>query len=75
MIRCSVKKLFKFQKDLNRSMVFFVPASLSCSILDIQLTLTGKEVISEQRISANLKPGISLQFFPESGKLVSGLEL
>ena len=70
----SIKKLFRFQKDLNRSMRFFVPASLSCSILEIRLTLSGKEVISEQRVSLKLKSGISLQFFPESGKMVAGIK-
>jgi len=70
----SVKKLFKFQNDLNRSMVFFVPASLACSILDLRLTLSAKEVISEQQISLKLKSGISLQFFPESGKMIAGVQ-
>ncbi|MGD0755142.1 MAG: hypothetical protein ABR927_08795 [Bacteroidales bacterium] len=70
----SVRKLFSFQKDLNGSMGFFVSSSLSCSSLDIRLTLSGKEVISEQRLSLKLKSGINLQFFPESGKMIAGIE-
>ena len=70
----SVRKTFSFKKDLNGSMGFFVPSSLSCSFADIRLTLSDKAVISEQRLSLPLKSGINLQFFPESGKLVDGIE-
>ena len=70
----SVRKTFNFKKDLNGSMGFFVPSSLSCSFADIRLTLSDKAVISEQRLSLPLKSGINLQFFPESGKLVDGIE-
>jgi hypothetical protein len=70
----SVRKTFNFKKNLNNSMGFFVPASLSCSFADIRILLSGEAVISEQRLSIPLKSGIDLQFFPESGKLVDGLE-
>ena len=70
----SVKKIFTFKKDLNGSMGFFVPSSLSCSFVDIKLTLSDWAVISTQRLSIQLKSGINLQFFPESGKLVNGIE-
>jgi hypothetical protein len=70
----SVKKIFNFNKDLNGSMGFFVPSSLSCSLADIKLTLSDKAVISAQRLSLQLKSGVNLQFFPESGKMVDGIE-
>jgi hypothetical protein len=69
----SVRKTFQVKKYLNASMGFFVPASLSCPFVDLRLILSGKTVISEQRLSIPLKPGINLQFFPESGKMVDGI--
>lgn len=69
----SVKKTFNFKKNLKGSMGFFVPSSLSCSFADIRLTLSDKTVISEQRLSLPLKSGINLQLFPESGKMVNGI--
>jgi hypothetical protein len=70
----SVKKIFNFKKDLDGSMGFFVPSALSCSSVDIKFTLSDWAVISTQRISLQLKSGINLQFFPESGKMVDGIE-
>jgi hypothetical protein len=70
----SVRKIFNFKKDFNGSMGVFVPSSLSCSYADIKLTLSDKAIISEQRLSLPLKSGINLQFFPESGKMVAGIE-
>jgi hypothetical protein len=70
----SVKKIFNFKNDLNGSMGFFVPSTLSCSYVDIKLTLSDWAIISTQRISLQLKSGINLQFFPESGKMVDGIE-
>jgi hypothetical protein len=70
----SVKKIFNFKKDLNGTMGFFVPSALSCSSVDIKLTLSDWAIISTQRISLQLKSGINLQFFPESGKMVDGIE-
>ena len=70
----SVRKVFNFKKDLNVSMGFFVPSSLSCSFADIKLTLSDLTIISTQRLSIPLKSGINLQFFPESGKMVDGIE-
>ncbi len=70
----SVKKIFNFKNDLNGSMGFFVPSSLSCPVANIRLTLSDTAIISEQRLSIQLQPGINLQFFPESGKMVSGIE-
>jgi hypothetical protein len=70
----SVRKIFNFKKDFNGSMGFFVPSSLSCSFADIKFTLSDKAIISEQRLSLPLKSGINLQFFPESGKMVAGIE-
>jgi len=69
----SVRKTFNFQKYLNEMMGFFVPSSISCPFVDIRLILSGKTVISEQRLSIALKSGINLQFFPESGKMVDGI--
>jgi hypothetical protein len=69
----SVRKTFSFNKYLNGSMGFFVASSLSCSFVDIKLILSDKAVISEQRLSIPLKSGINLQFFPESGKMVDGI--
>ncbi len=69
----SVRKTFPVKKYLNASMGFFVPASLSCPFVDLRLILSGKTVISEQRLSIPLKSGINLQFFPESGKMVDGI--
>jgi hypothetical protein len=69
----SVRKTFTVKKVLDESMGFFVPSSLSCSFVDIKLVLSGKAVISEQRLSIPLKSGINLQFFPESGKMVDGI--
>jgi hypothetical protein len=70
----SVRKIFNFKKEFNGSMGFFVPSSLSCSFADIKFTLSDKAIISEQRLSLPLKSGINLQFFPESGKMVAGIE-
>ena len=70
----SIRKTFNFKKDFNGSMGFFVPSSLSCSFVDIKLTLSDWAVISTQRLSIQLKSGINLQFFPESGKLVDGIK-
>jgi hypothetical protein len=70
----SVRKTFPVKKYFNVSMGFFVPSSLSCPFVDIKLILSGKAVISEQRLSIPLKSGINLQFFPESGKMVDGIE-
>ncbi|MGC1392138.1 MAG: hypothetical protein WA816_13970 [Bacteroidales bacterium] len=70
----SIRKIFNFKKDFNGSMGFFVPSSLSCSFADIRLTLSDNAIISEQRLSLPLKSGINLQFFPESGKMVAGIE-
>jgi hypothetical protein len=70
----SVRKTFSIKKSLNGLMGFFVPASLSCPYVDIRLILSGKAVISEQRLSIPLKSGINLQFFPESGKMVDGIK-
>ena len=70
----SVKRIFNFSKDFKGSMGFFVPSSLSCSFADIRLILSDKAIISEQRLSLPLKSGINLQFFPESGKMVAGIE-
>jgi hypothetical protein len=70
----SVRKTFNFKKDLNGSMGFFVPMSLDCSFADIRLNLSDKVVISAQRLSIMLKSGINLQFFPESGKMIDGIE-
>ena len=70
----TVRKFFNFKKNFNGSMGFFVPSSLSCSFADIKLTLSDKAIISTQRLSIPLKSGINLQFFPESGKLVDGIE-
>ena len=69
----SVQKTFSIVKSLNASMGFFVPSSLSCPFVDIRLILSGEAVISEQRMSIPLKSGINLQFFPESGKMVGGI--
>ena len=69
----SVKKSFSFKDDFNGSMGFFVPAAFSCSFADLKLTLSGTEFISEQRLSIPLKSGINIQFFPESGKMVAGI--
>jgi hypothetical protein len=69
-----VRKTFNIIKSLNESMGFFVPSSLSCPFVDIRLILSGMTVIKEQRISIPLKPGINLQFFPESGKMVEGIK-
>jgi len=69
----SVRKTFNIIKSLNESMGFFVPSSLSCPFVDIRLILSGKSVNSEQRLSIPLKTGINLQFFPESGKMVGGI--
>jgi hypothetical protein len=70
----SVRKTFNFKQDLNGSMGFYVPSSLACSFADINLTLSDWAVISTQRISLQLKSGINLQFFPESGKMVDRIE-
>ncbi|MGD0756289.1 MAG: hypothetical protein ABR927_14650 [Bacteroidales bacterium] len=70
----SVRKIFNLKKDFNGSMGFFVPSSLSCSFADIKITLSDKAIISEQRLSLPLRSGINLQFFPESGKMVVGIE-
>jgi hypothetical protein len=70
----SVRKTFPIKKYLNVSMGFFVPSSLSCPFVDIRLILSGKAVISEQRLSIPLKSGLNLQFFPESGKMVDGIK-
>jgi hypothetical protein len=70
----SVRRIFNFKKDFNGSMGVFVPSSLSCPFADIRLTLSDKAIISEQRLSLPLKSGINLQFFPESGKMVAGIE-
>src|ERR1035437_2964394 len=70
----SVRKVFNFKKDFNGSMGFFVPSSLSCSFADIKLTLSDWAIFSTQRLSIPLKSGINLQFFPESGKMVDGIE-
>ncbi len=66
----SVRKTFSIQKYLNEMIGFFVPSSLSCPYIDIRLILSGKAVISEQRLSIPLRSGINLQFFPESGKMI-----
>ena len=68
-----VRKSFIIKNSLNESMGFFVPSSLSCPFVDIRLILSDKAVISEQRMSIPLKSGINLQFFPESGKMVTGI--
>jgi hypothetical protein len=70
----SVRKTFPIKKYLNVSMGVFVPSSLSCPFVDVRLILSGKAVISEQRLSIPLKSGINLQFFPESGKMVDGIK-
>lgn len=70
----SVRKTFSVKKFLDESMGFFVPSSLSCRFVDVRLILSGKAVISEQRLSIPLKAGINLQFFPESGKMVDGIK-
>jgi hypothetical protein len=70
----SIRKTFNLNADFNGSMGFYVPASLSCSVANIKLTLSDTAFISEQRLSLQLKPGIDLQFFPESGKMVAGIE-
>jgi hypothetical protein len=70
----SVRGTFVIKKFLNESIGFFVPASLSCPFVDIRLILSGKAVISEQRLSIPLRSGINLQFFPESGKMVDGIK-
>jgi hypothetical protein len=70
----SVRRTFAIKKFLNESMGFFVPSSLSCPFVDIRLILSGKAVISEQRLSIPLRSGINLQFFPESGKMVDGIK-
>jgi CarboxypepD_reg-like domain len=69
----SFRKTFTFKKVLNESMGFFVPSSLSCPFTDVRLILSGQTVISEQRLSIPLRSGINLQFFPESGKMVDGI--
>lgn len=69
----SVKKKFNFKYDFYGSMGFFVPASLSCPSIDLKLTLSDTSFISEQRVSIPLKPGINIRFFPESGKMVAGI--
>ena len=69
----SLAKTFRFKRELNTPLDFFVPASLSCTSADIKLSLSGKNIISERRLSLQLKTGINLQFFPESGKLVDGI--
>ncbi len=69
----SVKRTFNFNRDFKGSMGFFVPSSLNCSSADIKLTLSDRTIISEQRLSLQLKSGIDLQFFPESGKMVAGI--
>jgi hypothetical protein len=66
----SVRKTFNIIKSINESMGFFVPYSLSCPYVDVRLLLSGNTIIREQRLSVQLKPGINLQFFPESGKMV-----
>ncbi len=70
----SLRKTFPVKKYLNESMGFFVPSSLSCPFVDIRIILSGKAVISEQRLSIPLKSVINLQFFPESGKMVDGIK-
>lgn len=70
----TIKKIFDFKKVLNGFMGFFVPTSLNCSSVDILLTLSDKTIISTQKLSLNLNSEIILQFFPESGKLVDGIE-
>jgi hypothetical protein len=70
----TVRRKFKIDKLLDESMGFFIPSSLSCPFVDIRLILSGQTVISEQRLSIPLKPGINLQFFPESGKMIDGIE-
>ena len=69
----SVKRSFSFTRNFKGSMGFFVPASLNCPSAEIKITLSGQAVNPEQRISLKLKPGINLQFFPESGKMVAGI--
>lgn len=70
----SVNRTFNFKKVLNESMGFFVPSKLNCSSAEIIITLYDKTVISTQKISLQLNSDIMLQFFPESGKLVDGIE-
>lgn len=70
----NVRKSFNFRGDFRGSLGFFVPSSFSISSADIKLTLSDTGLISEQRLSLPLKPGIDLQFFPESGKMVAGIE-
>jgi len=69
----SVKRTFSFTKNFKGSMGFFVPASLNCASADIKISLSDKAVISEQRISLQLKPSIDIRFFPESGKMIAGI--
>lgn len=70
----SIRRTFNFKKVLNGSMGFFVPSMLNCSSVEIILTLSDKTVISTQNISLQLSSDIMLQFFPESGKLIDGIE-
>jgi hypothetical protein len=70
----SVKRSFNFKDDFRGSMGFFVPDSISCSFADLKLILSDTSFISEERISLPLDAGINIQFFPESGKLVDGIE-
>ncbi len=53
---------------------FLFPPRFPAPFVDIRLILSGKAVISEQRLSIPLKSGINLQFFPESGKMVDGIK-
>ena len=70
----SVRKTFSFKKNLNGTMGFYVPSSLNCFFADVNLSLSDKVLISTQRLSLRLKSGINLMFFPESGKMVDGIE-
>lgn len=70
----SVRRSFSFKDDFHGSMGFFVPAALSCTSADLKITLSDTAFISEQRLSFPLKSGINIQFFPESGKMVAGIE-
>lgn len=70
----SVNRSFRFKDDFRASMGFFVPDSISCSFADMKLTLSDTSLISEQRLSIPVNAGLNIEFFPESGKMVAGIE-
>ena len=71
--KLSIQKSFNFKDEFHGMLGFFVPDSLSCSFADLKFILSDTAFISEQRVSLLLKPGIDIQFFPESGKMVAGI--